>query len=485
MPTLQTDQQGNKWISEGGKWRPAEDWEIQRSEQSALSAAGESLVNSFGMGLNVMGGILRPTTAMANFEDFQQRAERQQELSRFSPQATAAGELGAAILDPLNLLVPGSGRAIRQGVTGAAKRGTMAERVAAAVGQGAERMDSAGAMAVDFTENPSALGKIWKWISDEFMDPQELTAGQRAGLQMGDDIGFSWLPGQREGQNLLVAGVKSHPVLRGAFDTTLAANRVGHDRAWLKAIGSDADEFTREALGTRMQEIGQGMDDLAESIGQVNISGELAQAVARVRKYEPALDDLLSTLGDMGADVPLNGKELMQVRSLLNQTSSMKWSGAQANPMQAEAIDLVIDQIDDIIGEAIGPESMRIWARLRSQWRNAKLLESPGVIGKNEMLSPAAIDNKLRSTSRTGSPVYRRNTSSFPGVDPDTQKAMKWTRVSNLFADNIGDSGTASRQYMQSLLNGDVKGIAQTMMLKRYLERRAASGLSASARAME
>tara|TARA_R110002096_G_scaffold5079_4_gene23645 strand:- start:1124 stop:2611 length:1488 start_codon:yes stop_codon:yes gene_type:complete len=476
---------GDKFIfnSQSQKFVPATPEQVQVGGAGLVGQAA-----SLFQGATGIPGLISPTMGEA--------------LNTVNPATSNIG-FGASMLTGAGILKgasrQGAGRTIAQG-----GEATMAERIAVQVEASATKSapggppqnpllqqvsrelgDSAGAARLDMDALPDdQRPSLFRWIADEFTDPSPLLKEQREALKTGNEIGFNWLPGQADGNNLLVAGVKSHPILRGAFDSTLQANRAEIDQAWLRAIGSDALEFSRDAFGVRIAEIGDAFDSFAGQVGSAKISGALSKNINDIVKLEPDLDFLLKEAGLVDLSAELTGKQIMALRSRLNSMSNQLWNGTTANPLRAERIDGMIDQLDDVIAKKVSKESLRNLKAIRSQWRNVKLLESTNSIDSLGGINPLAIDKKLRSGSRTGSKPYQRNSADFPGLDPATAKAYKWTRVASLFADNIGDSGTATRSYLQRLMNGEFKGVAQTLLLKQYLEREAVKKINPKSAAL-
>ena len=488
MPLTQTDSDGRLEVynRELGRWQPATELQTLAEETSPMDAFGAKVgaeVANLGNVAQMVSGLMGRDLGVVG-DQAQSIARRSQlidPLDQAHPGPTWAGVGATVLADPLNLALTGGSKAVAKGATEAAT--TASERVVERIAQGVSKGasfgdDSAGAAAVD----PTASGFLdvipgARRIVDEFTDPQPISAAQRALLKTGDELGFSWLPGQQGGKNMLIAGVKSHPILAGAFDSVLSANKAGFDAAWLKAIGSDATEFTRGALGEAMETTGSEMDMLARDIGEVALPADVSKGIQSLMKIEPDLDDAMKAYSEFGAGTPLTGDQLMGIRSLMNKMTQQLHG--QGNSIRADRTDSIIDQIDGIIQDSIGTEKVAQYSKLRTQWRNGKLLEQPGVIGKDEVLSPSSIHNKLVGQGRSGSTTYRRKTDELGKVaDEATRNAYKWTKVSNAFGDNIGDSGTATRQYLQKLMSGDYKELGKSMLLKKLIEVEANRGIS-------
>ena len=290
MPLTQTDSQGRLEVynRELRTWQPATELQALAEETSPMDAFGAkvgaeaaNLGNLAQMVSGLMGRDLGVVRDQA--QSIARRSQLIDPLDQAHPGPTWAGVGATVLADPLNLALTGGSKVASK----AAPR--LTERVIQGIEQGAKPSpmvqtlseggrfldDSAGAAAVD----PTASGFLdfipgARRIVDEFTNPQPISGAQRALLKTGDEIGFSWLPGQQGGKNMLIAGVKSHPILAGAFDNVLSANRAGFDAAWLKAIGSDAAEFSRGALGEAMEKTGREMDMLARDIGEVSLPAD-------------------------------------------------------------------------------------------------------------------------------------------------------------------------------------------------------------------
>lgn len=493
MPLTQRDSEGRLEVynRELGTWQPATELQALAEETSPMDAFGAkvgaeaaNLGNLAQMVSGLMGRDLGVVRDQA--QSIARRSQLIDPLDQAHPGPTWAG-VGATILaDPLNMALTGGSKAaskaaprLAERVVQGVEKGTKPSPMVQTLSEGGSFLDdSAGAAAVD----PTASGFLdvipgARRIVDEFTDPQPISGAQRELLKTGEELGFSWLPGQQGGKNMLIAGVKSHPILAGAFDSVTSANRAGFDAAWLNAIGSDATEFSRGALGEAMERIGSEMDVLARDIGEVSLPADVSKGIQSLMKIEPDLDDAMKAYSEFGAGTPLTGDQLMGIRSLMNKMTQQLHG--QGNSIRADRTDNIIDQIDELIQESIGAEKVSRYSKLRTQWRNSKLLEQPGVIGKDEVLSPSSIHNKLVGQGRSASTQYRRSTGDLSKIaDEATRDAYKWTKVSNAFGDNIGDSGTATRQYLQKLMSGDYKDLAKSMLLKKLIEVESNKGIS-------
>ena len=310
-------------------------------------------------------------------------------------------------------------------------------------------------------------------LADEFFTPRPLRTDQTRILQSGraEELGFRFLPGQREGRNLLVAGAKSDPILAPAFDPVFSGNRETGARLARKALGlEDAAEFGRAELGEAAEQIGARLSTIADDIRPVKLDKDIANRVNRLRKVDDDLDDALDDiLGTTKAQAPdtVSGSELLSMRSQLGKAERQAWK--QGQDQRGERIGKIVKKIDDIIEEnSTNPAARADHALAREQWRTLIQLEKPGVVGDAGDISFERLANNFRKEFKGD---FARDTFASSGrLSGETADLLDFTKIASAFKENVGDSGTATRLGIQSLLApGGLKSLAKRKALQKVL----------------
>lgn len=390
-----------------------------------------------------------------------------------------AGALGN--VTGLATIVGGPASAGVKAGVGAAKRGVqqllggkMATRVQSTIQQQAGReaenviqgafpgapAGSVGAQRVGAGAKPAGLtGRL----ADEFFTPRPLRTDQTRILQSGraEQLGFKFLPGQREGRNLLVAGAKSDPILAPAFDPVFTGNRETGARLARRALGlEDAAEFGRAELGQAADEIGAGLERVAARIGKANLGDDLFKEINALKKIEP---DLAAAISPERA---VTGQELLGIRSAMGKLSRQNWR--QGNALRAERLDKIVKQLDEQIAKALEPAEVAEFSALREQWRTLIQLEKPGVVSDAGDISFERLANNFRKEFKGD---FARDTFATSGrLSGETADLLDFTKIASAFKENVGDSGTATRLGIQSLLApGGLKSLAKRKALQKVL----------------
>ena len=318
---------------------------------------------------------------------------------------------------------------------------------------------------------PQPAGMLAR-IVDKFLDQRPLRTDQRRilGTTRGEQLGFRHLPGEREGQNLLVAGAKSDPIVAGAFDDILTGNREQLNRNARKALGlEDAPEFGRAELGEAAEDIGARLNQVADDINPVALNKDLTNRINKLRKVDDDLDDALDEVLGAATKQPgdtVSGQELLSLRSQLGGTSRQAWR--QGNTERAKRVDKIIKKLDDLIEQqSTNPAARAEYAKAREQWRVLLQLEKPGVVTEAGDINflPLARNFTKEFKGDFGRSTFAREESR---LSQETKDLLDFTKISSAFKDSVGDSGTATRLGFQSLLNP--KALTQRVLMRTAME---------------
>ena len=233
-----------------------------------------------------------------------------------------------------------------------------------------------------------------------------------------------------------------------------------------------ATEFFDKIDGAALQEIGdiRNMRLITEDLGQDVASGmtgrgrQFLRTIEENLKVRPMVDVIKFKIDDGS----LSGTELMGIRSSLVdevRTLSRNPTGA-AQGTQLAAMGDMVDAIDDYVvrvtSEAGNLELAGRYAVARSQWRVLQAVQKGKALDNLGEVRARSVDSILR----TEYPVeYRRGrlTGQEKGRSFEVQALadfMDATRIgASVTADIVGNSGTATRQVVGDLLQGDITGV--------------------------
>lgn len=479
-------------------WRLATDADLLAMETPAWQAAIMSglrsamdtsnlltLVNPF----TWMGGpeVREQAVAQAT-QEMQDRSDLFSPLDAAQPGATALGRL---YLDPVSVAGIGVG-AKRLGQSMLQRSLVRAQQLAGQVTAqqatpGTFGASSVGAASVGGATEAAAraegsfirrqLGRVG-WgrdlvrLTDELFQSAPMTPDQRALIPVAERIGFQFLPGQREGNQLLNQLATSDPLVQLALQGPMAANRRGLRAALMRAIGINADDFSTDLLGAAVDQVRQGFDDVANAIGKVTLPDDIAQRVTMLAADSPYLqiDDATT----------LTGRQLMALRSKIDEISRAAWQAGRTAPVgQAEFADATVDMLDDLIAAQLRDKGdqavLTAWRTAQQRWKNIKVAESPGVIGMSREINPRSLDTAMRRYYKS---AYLRQLTGEEGrragLLPETRELMDWARVTGAFADNVPNSGTPYRTALLQMAK-DPRELAKSLVLRQLIEARAAA----------
>lgn len=283
--------------------------------------------------------------------------------------------------------------------------------------------------------------------------------GERARLvQRADELGMWLPPGARHNSDTLRrldASLSSNPLTSAPFDAGKTQNREALTDLLMQRVGQPAGNRTvsPSQWGEAVQSVKDGLDDIGTRIGRVGLPQDLAEQIQQVKATEPFLT-LGRTESAGGTDVftssSLTGSQLMDLRSRMAKVASDAWRAG--NSIKAEAVDGIVDQIDDLIQNAGGAELGRAYAAARRPWRFVKILERNGVFDESSgTVNPAAL---RQAVAQQSDKAYIRGRDIAGNRGDDLYDAI---RVSRLGREIVGDSGTATRLGFLGMLRNPLE----------------------------
>lgn len=432
----------------------AQGW-TEADPESAYVALTAGALGAFGEGM-VPGR--RPTAAA---------------LEQFYPTASTAGTV-AGMLAPFALgpLAPGGAG------------GTMAERVAARLGQqaasggeraamggGAAAAPLGGARSVGAAESGMATdagriqesGLVSKFLDELTGGAGEMTADQQALIKVGDRLGMEALPGMRgradsPGRQWMAAYM-SHPSVKFAINDTLEHNAARIEQLAMGALKSPDQPYGVEGVATALERLGARFDRVRDSLPEnLTLPPDLAEGIRGVAKVAPELDGVLAETG------AITREDLFRLRSDLNlhATDLMATPGQR---LRGNRVGQVSAQLDDFIREQLGPDMAREWRDAREGWLFGQLMQKPGVMQPDGSISWRTMRGVL---SREMPDAYRLTLEGPRGnLSAEAADFMDGIRWANAFGDLVPNSGTATRQAIGKM---SIRDHAKAVILRRYIQ---------------
>ena len=502
------DAEGNLVVFREGEFHTTSEQAIQTGPvEAALVGAGSALSN-IGRGVQ---GLVEPIAGnllgidAAALEDAGLQDQAQMDLLRAEqPVATIAGEAapfvaagaatgGAGLLpvvaaeaalggleaagggrDPLTgALFGAGGGAAGVGLGKVAQRMIAARQARQGGAQGlAETVDE-----IDELAQPRAA-RTQRQRQDQAFDDTgpRPEPGQRAGRSVGaeetalhaqrvgtaDQLGFRLTTGERinsDTMRQIESGFRKQPGGPPAGKRIAKENQEKLNELWGDAMGAGkVRKITPEVMGTARRNAAAEFNQaakVADEAGGVDVSG-VAEGVARTRAergtsiiQDQQVADALAELDQFSGTA--SARDFMATRSELN--TKMRNAASNSQGLLAQAYGDVLNAMDDAFEGSAGPEARALYDAAREHQRFIITLErGKGVNLDKGNVNPTTAGTSLRKTFKQEAGRGDPGDLSDAGVD-----AIEGTQVANYFSDIVGDSGTATRTFVQELISNPAR----------------------------
>lgn len=269
--------------------------------------------------------------------------------------------------------------------------------------------------------------------------------------QQFENMGGQLTPGQRTGSTALrqiEAGMESFPPTAGAMAKIKDNNQTVLNRVAAKAIGENADDLSESVLGRAYTRIGNKFN-FAKG-GSVQLGDDFLNGLAKIDneyqsvwggKGDAAFKSLMDDALDDTAKGTISGERYTRLRSDLSKRARDAFS--QQNSRLGQAIDDMIEALDDAAQKSLPQGKAKVLAEARKQWATLRTLEK-SMSGEN--VSGSKLASQLRKKDPKGF--------TYGFKDNDLYTAA---RFADRFKPLVGDSGTATRMGVQ-MLGGGIAG---------------------------
>jgi len=262
-----------------------------------------------------------------------------------------------------------------------------------------------------------------------------------------EDMGGQLTPGQRTGSTALrqiEAGMESFPPTAGAMAKIKANNQTVLNRVAAKAIGENADDLSESVLGRAYTRIGNKFnfakgdaiqlgDDFLNGLAKIDNEYQSVWGGKGDAAFKSLMDDALDDAGKA-----ISGERYTRLRSDLSKRARDAFS--QQNSRLGQAIDDMIETLDDAAQHSLPAGKSKVLAQARKQWATLRTLEKSM---NGESVSGTKLANQLRKRDPKGF--------TYGFKDNDIYTAA---RFADRFKPLVGDSGTATRMGVQMLGGG-------------------------------
>ena len=431
--------QGASSPSGGAKAKPLaqiDPTEGMSATQKALAGAGKAFVD-IGRGAGQMLGIV-PQSAIDEAKALDAPLMR--------TGAGLAGNIGGnlAAFAP-TALIPGVNTLTGAGLVGAGM-GAM-QPVATGESRGANTAIG-GALGVMGQGAANAIGRAIRPVQST-LRPEVSQLASKA-----DDLGIPLSAAQRTGSRPLAIAESVMENLPFTADKQLAIKQTQRDafnRAALRTIGAESDKATPEVLNAAKQRIGQSFEQLAAR-NAVGLDDEFITALGVVDSSttafsNPKIGDTVEKALEVAAKGKISGQEYQKIRSSLTKASSSAFS---TDAELGQALKSIRNALDDAAGRSISDADKQAWTEARKQWQALKVLEKAAAPTTADAVAGNVSPAKLASALNTADKGFKYGTG---------QKELgDVARVGQAFVkDQIPNSGTAQRQFYQSVLENPLR----------------------------
>lgn len=362
-------------------------------------------------------------------------------------------------------MAPGTGRDVVQAAgevlgPGAAAMVPVAGRNLAKVPSAAAELVGAGYAAPGTTAGRVAAtqgAKILEpgWLSDA---PSQIPAPvqQTPMAKRADAAGFPISPGERTGSRTLrnlEAGIESMAIPFNPAHRQAAQRQRMMNEAAAEALGLDRrTPLYDETLGDVAEELSDEFNSLinAEDIPGGALADDLVDIQDRARSrifQDPDIEKVINKVFDrLDAEGNLSARDYQDITSELKAKVRQAWKGESPDPYFAETLGEIIDTLDNLAQNAVSPQDLAKLENARRRWKVLTQLEKSRAVHESGDVSAPLLANYLRRTDKSG---YGRGGNRSP--------LYETARLSKAFPSRP-DSGTATRQYLNQLMQSPVGG---------------------------
>jgi len=289
--------------------------------------------------------------------------------------------------------------------------------------------------------------------------------GTRVG--QADDLGFQLTAGERVNSSTLrqvEAGFRSSPFAPSNLRDVKAANQVNLNAKWGEAIGvGPVQQIDDTVMGEAFENAQNAFVEAAELAGTVDTRG-LGGRVRAIREprgasliQDDAVERLLGTIEELAARGPrgagVAARDFMATRSMLNK--QMRDASNQGQGVLAEALQDVIQAMDETFEAGAGEAAAAIYKGARENWRFITALE------RGQTLNTATGNVNARTAGTSLRRMFKQEAGRGGAGDLSEEgaRAIESTQVANYFGDIVGDSGTATRMSVQNIVQNPAGAI--------------------------
>jgi hypothetical protein len=298
--------------------------------------------------------------------------------------------------------------------------------------------------------------------------PNQLSPMEQQSAKMAKKMGVELTPGQTTGSRPLQAAesqLAKMPFSAGPQQAIYDGQRGALNRSILGKAGIDADNVTPEMVDDAYRTLGAQFDDLARQtrveitpqfFDQIdNVANEYGRRLPTDIKpvFQSYVDDLNAMRGAVpngpaGQTLPGQSQVFVEGPEFQKITSGLKAAARRAknNPDLQNALNGLIDSVDDAMVRSASPEVAQGWKATNRAYRN--LLTIDDAIARGSRGERSGGDVPLQGLKSAAQSKDPRGMARGRGDFADD------IRVGEFLADKIPNSGTAERSLLTGMMTG-------------------------------
>lgn len=407
-----TQDDGTAWMQ---NYNPAD---AESTTSAALIGAGRT-VDKFVTGVGDLFASDAQQAATAREQKANDLAYGQ--LQDEFPVATTVGEIAGYAP---TMMVPGgmAAQTAVGGLSGAAMYNTPEDRV------------KQGSIDAAISAAPYGVGKVLT----KAMGAQSRLANRA------NDLNWKLTPGEQLNSPALrniEASMESFPPTAGPLRKLKEPRQAAMNKVALKGMGEEGTDFASNELLSARARIGEVFDNTIKS-NSFPLDDDFITALAETEgKARGGLlgggdtSKIIDNVLEMGAkgDGTVSGEQLQGWRTTLQTAASKAHRSDTATKEYADALDDMVNSIDDLVERNLSADDLAAWKQAREQWTVIKKLEKSKAINEAGDVSGRKLANSLNAQDVQG--YYRGG---------NTSDLYDAARLSKRYPP-MGDSGTASR----------------------------------------
>ena len=306
-------------------------------------------------------------------------------------------------------------------------------------------------------------------------DAQGLTPGQADALATMQREGITLEPGMKtgnRGQRLLTASAKSNPLTANTFETMVTApNRQVLNRKIGAALGEEnLDEFTPSTIVNIEERLSDVRTDIMDRTPRLQ-TGDAAKNIKQISdeylqspRYGGVNDPVQVRLNKLSEIIEGSGDTIdtAQYQRLREDMRSLQRTATgTGDSTTADTLGDAVEELDKMFEANVSGADAAAWRATTQQFRLLNALERGKAIGDNGQIRLGSLSNNLKRVfKREFGKDNRFRGKEIEGTSRENKELFELVKALGKYQDLVGDSGTATRGSLSSILGDKTSAIA-------------------------